>query len=83
VVDFRLFVLEVTFESVAVVDVPLLLQSEDDREDKPESSTPDDVAPLPSTFPVVTAPFLAIWPLILEEGFVSCAMSSAEVFPPS
>jgi len=58
-VDFRPLVPEDTFESVEVPDGPLLLQSEDDNDDNPESSTPDN-APLPSTFPAVTGPFLAV-----------------------
>jgi len=59
VLDFRLLVLEDTFESAETAVGPLLLQSEDDNDDNPESSTPDDGAPFPSTFPD-TGPFLAI-----------------------
>lgn len=60
-VDLRLPELDDTFESGAVIDVPLLLHSEDDNDDKPESSPTDDVAPLASVlFPVAAAPFLGI-----------------------
>lgn len=60
-VDLRLPELDDTFESGAVIDVPLLLHSEDDNDDKPESSPTDDVAPLASVlFAVAAAPFLGI-----------------------
>ena len=61
----RMFVLKFTchntFESFAVVEVPLLLPSADDSDDIPESSPNDDVTPLVSLqLPVAAAPFFTI-----------------------
>ena len=52
-------------------EIPLLFISEDDNDDKPESSPTDDVQPLPSLFPVAGAPCFADWPFTLDEAIDS------------
>ena len=63
---------EVQLTFVSDVDeIPLLFISEDDNDDKPESSPTDDVQPLPSLFPVTGTPCFADWPFTLAEAIDS------------